>query len=337
MLITTLSMLRQQTRSDISVLAENILYQIGSARRRRTDSTDPTLLWCGATFPLHQASEVEWYGTTLYPASQAQAKGIISTVGRISGPKEVTYGFLQPSPQPHEGSEAEQKPAFPGNYLIAPEGFYQLEEHQRASWQERNVVQLGERHLEVMRYSFSIDDLVEAEEQAKKAASEPPKDQQPYMVTFTDAGASNHFSATMDMVGKAVELAKDKPDDIKKAKAIYDFIDQSVKYARGFGLYSTAAQVFFWKQGNCAETTALFVSMARSVGLRASYATVHVDCHGKNFTTRRVGHACAALHTPERDIHIDNAYHRFDAKHRKIEVVEDYNAIKRLASWTVPS
>jgi len=72
----------------------------------------------------------------------------------------------------------------------------------------------------------------------------------------------------------------------------------------------------------------LYITMARSVNLRASYVSVTRDCHRK-----KVHHACAMVHTLSRDIMVDPAYHTFGIEHKEYKVLTDMDVLERFNQW----
>jgi tetratricopeptide (TPR) repeat protein len=89
----------------------------------------------------------------------------------------------------------------------------------------------------------------------------------------------------------------------------------------------TALQAFQdWRTSdtgmNCQDYTFLYVTLARSIGLKANYALVSKDYRGK-----LVMHACAAVFIDGRALLVDPAYHWFGVPHQEYEILNDIQVI----------
>ncbi|MBI1970149.1 transglutaminase domain-containing protein [Candidatus Woesearchaeota archaeon] len=382
MLVTNIGTLQQQVTGKYSAIIGNTLYCVSTSRRATVQH--PSLQWCGGTFSLEQAGTVDMYepifvrGQDLDAADNGEPEGEPngeqgeqngSQNERSEGKEEIRLeeleslsglsSALEKIPKPtrrvisgiRSGIPHERRHRFPENYFIAPEGFYQLEEQQHPSWDERNYVQLGDRKLEIRRFAFSIDDLVEEEHRKtatpqKRSVRGDPGEQkaQPnialivpnenrsheYNSVLLDKSVLNHFGTDCMMEQDAREAIRGKRTSYEKGRAIFDLIHRKVKYETATRWYKTAISAYHGGRGNCAETAAIFVGMARHVNLSASWAFVYIDCHGKDFRRERMGHACAVLKTERGDVHSDNAYYKYDAKHGLLEKKQDSEALTTL-------
>jgi hypothetical protein len=123
-------------------------------------------------------------------------------------------------------------------------------------------------------------------------------------------------------------------EKLEKARGIYDWICKNINYGsrkrRSKG-YRNSIETFDDGEGVCGEMAFLYITMARYVGLRSSYAIVDID-HNNS----RVNHACAAIDVPSRNSKItlvDPAYKVFDANHREIIILEDFDMFKIIKDW----
>lgn len=130
----------------------------------------------------------------------------------------------------------------------------------------------------------------------------------------------------------AQKVVYGKKTDRAKAKAIFDWFLDSIKYGeskrRKHGKrYRTSAEVFIDSEGVCGEMAVLYVVMARSVGLRANYVSVRIDEHGQ-----KVNHACATVEISGKNVLVDPAYYTFDVKHGDFEILTDKTAVPHFKS-----
>jgi len=358
MLVTNIGTLQQQVTGKYSAIIGNTLYRVSTSRR--ATAQHPSLQWCGGTFSLEQTGTVDMYepifvrGQDLDDAgdgeqdgtnnerSEGQEEIIMEELESIPGLSSALAKISKPTrrviPGIRSGIPHERRHRFPENYFIAPEGFYQLEEQQHPLWDERNYVQLGNRKLEIRKFAFSIDDLVE-EEQKKRAPREEKTDPEDssqqakyneYQHVNLDKSVLSHF-ATDDMMEEDVKnVVRGKRTAYDKGRAIFDLINKKVKYEKATRWYKTAISAYHSGSGNCAETAAIFVGMARHVKLSAAWAFVYIDCYGKDFRREPIGHACAVLKTERGDIHSDNAYYKYDARHQLLEKKIDAESLATL-------
>lgn len=129
----------------------------------------------------------------------------------------------------------------------------------------------------------------------------------------------------------AKKITKGKISDEQKALAIYEWIEKSIQYGNRKldpkYRYRTAPEVFHTKEGVCGEMAILYVVMARSVGLKSNFVQVDVDMKGD-----KVNHACASVSVDGIKKLADPAYHQYDVKHRKYEVISDGRAVEYIKS-----
>lgn len=75
-----------------------------------------------------------------------------------------------------------------------------------------------------------------------------------------------------DTLASSIILAKEANTELMKARALYDYVVDNVRYAKQ-GKYGTADANFACdaKSGNCTEFHSLFISLARSAGIPARF------------------------------------------------------------------
>ncbi len=138
--------------------------------------------------------------------------------------------------------------------------------------------------------------------------------------------AVNPLTPTSEMSKWAQNLAGDGKDDADKAKRIYLGLTRPADLGAPSG-FRTAQEVFHaWPDPmasfSCQEYAFLYVSLARSAGLRAFYALVNKDCNG-----RFVPHACAAVIINGQCLLADPAYAWFGAPHQSWILLNDLQTI----------
>jgi hypothetical protein len=72
----------------------------------------------------------------------------------------------------------------------------------------------------------------------------------------------------------------------------------------------------------------LYITMARCIGLKSAYVSVTRDCNGK-----KVWHGCAVVDAGHKKVLVDPAYHVFDVKHRKYEILDDSRVLEMFNAW----
>ena len=151
------------------------------------------------------------------------------------------------------------------------------------------------------------------------------------MVSITDTTVAIPFKITKDMFETARAVTKDCPSDEEKAKRLFYYLKSLIHYGdekRGIVGYRDSIEVWTTKEGVCGEMSYLYITLARSIGLKAGY--VHVD---RDFRDEEVNHACAWVKLNNRDVLVDIAYHTFDIKHKRYFKVSDKEAMRRFESW----
>jgi len=153
-----------------------------------------------------------------------------------------------------------------------------------------------------------------------------------YNVVISDETLNNPFIINSELVSIIKDHTSSYQREDAKAKAIFNWIENNIKYGdltRKYG-YQNTEEVMDNRMGLCGEMAFLYISMARSVGLKSSFVNVDRDFKGD-----RVKHACAMVHLRKGDVLVDPAYHRFGVNHKKYKVWDDkevvryFNALRR--------
>ncbi len=151
-----------------------------------------------------------------------------------------------------------------------------------------------------------------------------------YCVTFMDPTMDYPFKIKKDAVLKVQEYVKDAENDMQKARKVYGFMKKNkVKYHFLENGTRNAEKTWTEKKGSCFDQTLLYVMLARSVGLEASYYSVSVDHNRKT-----VNHACAGVKIGWwKTVYVDPAYTAFNIEHHAVKKESDqavwelYNSI----------
>ena len=153
--------------------------------------------------------------------------------------------------------------------------------------------------------------------------------EQNYNISISDNSVDNPFLINSELIKIIHEHTKDKKDDFSKARAIFDWVEQNIEYGtrKLINGYRNSKEVLLLKEGICGEMAYLYITMARSLGLKSNYVSVSVDNRGK-----KVSHGCASVRM-NRHILVDPAYHTFDIKHSRYRIISDREAIQNYKSW----
>jgi len=135
----------------------------------------------------------------------------------------------------------------------------------------------------------------------------------------------NPMAATPAMTNWAVELTAGAPDDMQKARKIFEALTRHL--SREAGGTRTAREVFAaWKDPresfSCQEYAKLFVPLARAVGVPAFY--VHLE---KDYKGRVVYHDCAVVFADGKALLMDPAYQWFGAPHQEFLILDDLQVV----------
>ncbi len=152
-----------------------------------------------------------------------------------------------------------------------------------------------------------------------------------YQLAVTEGCVSNPFIIDSELMKLIKKHTRGSRSDHEKAKAIFDWIEQNIQYGeggRGMYRYKNSKEVLSTKEGICGEMAYLYITMARSCGLKSNYVSVKRDNRNK-----KVHHGCAAVDTERGRILADPAYHTFDIKHRRFSVISDKEATQMYNSW----
>jgi len=138
------------------------------------------------------------------------------------------------------------------------------------------------------------------------------------------------FACSESMKQWAQELTQEAQTDFDKTKAIFDALAARVGLD-GYPRSRTAVEVFeAWNDPNvplmCVDHAVLYVTLARAVGLDAFLVIVTRDQNGEV-----VSHSCAAVYPDDRALLVDASWSWFGIAHREYTVLDDVQAIARLA------
>lgn len=189
--------------------------------------------------------------------------------------------------------------------------------------------------------------------QTPQVASVPQVSPQPEEFPYSDdylriyREKGHPFEITDEIEEKAKELTLNDATETDKAKAIFDWMVAEFSYGqtkirerRGFDKVKEGRRMYCWKgirhapeifsdrEGVCDERSELYITMLRSIGLKAAYVHVSVDVSGKdkmrnNLTNSHVdfSHGCAAVYADKEVIIVDPTYEIFDVKHREFTII----------------
>jgi hypothetical protein len=138
----------------------------------------------------------------------------------------------------------------------------------------------------------------------------------------------NPLTDSPEMNRWAYQLTAGATNDLQKAKMIFDVLIQHTNYSAGLLPKSATAQEVFadWNNPNapvyCEQATALFVTLARAVGLKAY--VVWVD---EAYDGNMAAHVCSALFVGNKALLVDPAYSWFGAPHKKFIVLDDLQTV----------
>ncbi len=151
-----------------------------------------------------------------------------------------------------------------------------------------------------------------------------------YRVIITDSYHDSPFLLNPTMLNGVHNYVKGKTTPNDKAHAIFNYMQNNINYGKHRGMvgYRNSEEVQKQKQGVCGEMAYLYVILARSLGLKSNFVNVDVDNKGK-----KVHHACASVNLSGRNILVDPAYHGFDIKHRRYNIVNDRTAERLFKQW----
>lgn len=124
----------------------------------------------------------------------------------------------------------------------------------------------------------------------------------------------NPLESNADIRAWAQSVTWGQPDDLHKAKALYDAVSK-LPHGKLAGC-STAQEVFYRRTAlhpmfDCDELTHLYVATARDVGLQTFFTDVPPN------------HACAAIWIGDKTLLVDPQENKFGAKVEKFRVLND--------------
>ncbi|MDP3917235.1 MAG: transglutaminase-like domain-containing protein [Nanoarchaeota archaeon] len=115
------------------------------------------------------------------------------------------------------------------------------------------------------------------------------------------------------------------------SRMLFDWVVKNIRYGekkRRDG-YRNSAEVFVDREGVCGESSFLYITMIRSIGVRASFVNVNRD-------GSEPYHACAMLDLPGKYGHFtlaDPANSLYDARHASFRPLTDFEIFGNLNAW----
>ncbi len=151
-----------------------------------------------------------------------------------------------------------------------------------------------------------------------------------YYVYINDASIENPFGLNADVMRIIKKETRNCHNSDSKAKKLFDWFQSNITYgdSKRWKGYSTGQEVFRNKQGVCGEMAFLYVTMARSIGLKSDFVIVDRDYKGD-----KVHHACAGVDVEKGYIFVDPAYHMFDVSHKKYRIAADREIMDIFKRW----
>lgn len=156
-----------------------------------------------------------------------------------------------------------------------------------------------------------------------------------YQVAFIDKGFKGKmpFVVNKEIIELAKDVSSNSENNYEKAAKIHGWVTANIAYGtkKRKCNYRNSLETFFDREGVCGEMSMLYITMARSVGIRASYAFVDVDHENK-----KVNHACSIIDIQGKygkNILADAAYQKFDVKHITYRPLTDFETFQGLNSF----
>jgi tetratricopeptide (TPR) repeat protein len=137
---------------------------------------------------------------------------------------------------------------------------------------------------------------------------------------------TNPLTSTPDMQKWADMLSGEVPEEIEKAKRLFNALTRHINTDDNFH-GRTATEAFNTLSNpnmamSCQDYTFLFIALARHVNLQAYYVLVERDYRGES-----VSHACAGVFIDGKAFMVDPNYRWFGVPHQKFEFQNDLRVI----------
>ena len=194
--------------------------------------------------------------------------------------------------------------------------------------EKSEIYRIADNLVDHKKIQSVINHLREEGEKYYQPVLDVSQIQNGYYLALNDKSVQNPFVVSSGLVGIIRDCTREHQNQEKKARVIYDWIEQNIKYGKGRYGYSNSKEVLEQKLGVCGEMAFLYITMVRSVGLDAAFVEVDRDGDGK-----KVSHACAIVDVGDREILVDPAYHQFDVHHRDWKVLTDLEVLERFNQW----
>ena len=149
-----------------------------------------------------------------------------------------------------------------------------------------------------------------------------------YDVLINDASVVNPFIVSQKLIRIAKAETKGLSSLEDKALSLFSWVHRNIAYEQLPNGYRNAKETLYEGKGVCGEMAFVYITMARSTGLRSAYASVTKDSFGKE-----VSHGCAVVDTGLQAVLVDPAYHTFDIKHQEYRVRSDAEVLSMFNQW----
>ena len=151
-----------------------------------------------------------------------------------------------------------------------------------------------------------------------------------YRISINDSSIDNPFCLNSDIVQTIKTVTVDISNEQDKSRKLFDWFEDNIAYGDSKRMtgYSNGIEVFLNEQGVCGEMSFLYVTMARTIGMKSNYVSVKKDYRGDD-----VHHACAGVNLGHRMLLVDPAYHTFDIKHKDFKVRTDLEIMELYNQW----
>jgi hypothetical protein len=150
-----------------------------------------------------------------------------------------------------------------------------------------------------------------------------------YKLLLSEPNVNNPFVIDSGLIRIIRNYTRFYPGKEDRARAVFNWIENNIDYGNSewYPRYRNSSEVLKKRKGVCGEMVFLYITMARSVGLKCSYVAVRRDCNNQ-----KVHHACAIVDAG-RKILVDPAYNTFDIHHCQYKVLSDKEVIECFKQW----
>lgn len=145
---------------------------------------------------------------------------------------------------------------------------------------------------------------------------------QDYQIIVSDCSIQNPFVIDAKLLGIVKKYVLPHDSEKEKAYRIFNWIVNNIGYHLPWRLkYGNSKKVLEDGEAVCADMAFLYVTMARSAGLKSHVAEVTKDVYNT-----KVCHACAIVKAEGKTYLADPAYKVFGVNHKKFRIISDLDA-----------